>query len=315
MNLDNKALTKSLSKDKILACVISKNNKVEFDYYKNRKVIKKQHKINSCTKSILSILLGIAFDKGYLTNIHESIEKYFPKEMKAQEDKRKKDISIYHLLTMTSGLHFPEWGEWNGFAPMIQGGNIVKFVLNRPLEYPPGERMNYNSGCSHLLTSILQQVTNQTALEFAETHLFAPLGIKKTVWYIDNNGVNRGADGLRLAIPDMMKVGQLLSQKGKWNGNTVVSENWLRETTTPHFLTYEHIGDYGYQWWTAKIDAEIEDTSENNRFQFALGFGGQYIIVVPKFELIVVFVSEIYDASLKPLQLFRQHILSSLIEQ
>jgi len=203
--INEQELTNIFSKEKILGCTITKDGNRIFEYYKNKKIEDKQHKVYSCTKSVLSLLIGIAFDKGYLHDLHEPIDKYFPKQLQAQNDPRKSKITLYHLLTMTPGLHFPEWEEWGAKAPMVQGGDVVKFVLDRELIFNPGEKMNYNSGCSHLITSILQQVTGETALQFAEKHLFQPLNISKVEWYKDNKGIYKGADGIRFKIADMEK--------------------------------------------------------------------------------------------------------------
>lgn len=307
--IDSQAFSKQLSKEKILGCVVKQGGNTIFEYYKNRKILNRDHKINSCTKSILSALIGIAFEKGYLNDLHQPIRDFFPEVIDSQDDLRKQELTLYHLLTMTTGIHFPEWGEWNGFAPMVQGGDVVRFVLDRDLEFHPGEKMNYNSGCSHILTSMLQKVVGETALGFANKHLFGPLGIKDVVWYSDNKGVNRGADGIRLTIPDMLKVGQLYLKKGNWDGKQLIPEEWVERSVSPLILNYSDIGYYGLHWWTAKFNEEMDDLSEKNRFHFALGFGGQYIIIVPKLELVVVFVSELYHSSLKPLQYFRKYIL------
>jgi CubicO group peptidase (beta-lactamase class C family) len=303
-------LAKKLSKEKILGCIVRKNGEVVFEYYKNRKTAAKHHKINSCTKSILSSILGIAFDRGYLRDLHQPITDYFPKELLTQPDIRKRDLTIHHLLTMTPGFHFPEWEEWNGFAPMAQGGDIIKFVLNRDLIHEPGEMMSYNSGCSHLLTYILQEAAGKTALEFAQQELFHPLGIEDPVWYSDSKGVNRGADGIRLTMKDMLTFGTLYLQNGEWGGRRLISSKWITDSLKPRFLTYEHIGFYSYHWWTAKINVNSEDLSDDNLFHFALGYGGQYIIIVPSMGMVCVFVSEMYHASLKPLALFREFILT-----
>ncbi|CAM5217188.1 Beta-lactamase-related domain-containing protein OS=Ureibacillus acetophenoni OX=614649 GN=SAMN05877842_11775 PE=4 SV=1 [Ureibacillus acetophenoni] len=302
-------LTTILTKEKILGCTITKDGKRIFEYYKNKKIADKQHKVYSCTKSVLSLLVGIAFDKGYLHDLHEPIDKYFPKVLQAQNDPRKNNITLYHLLTMTPGLHFPEWEEWRAKAPMAQGGDIIRFVLDRDLIYSPGEKMSYNSGCSHLITSILQQVTGETALQFAQKHLFQPLNISNVEWYKDNKGIYKGADGIRFKIDDMEKICLLMLQKGKWKGKQIVSEKWITQAISPHFSTYKHIGEYGLHWWTSRIDPELEDDSDSNRFHFALGHGGQYMIIVPKYNLYVTFVSELYDTSLLPLKVFRSQIL------
>ncbi|MEL3962511.1 serine hydrolase [Lysinibacillus endophyticus] len=311
--MNEQELNKILSKEKILACTIMMNESRVFEYFKNKKIEDKQHKIYSCTKTILSLLVGIAFDKGYLHNLHQPIQEYFSKELQAQSDERKNDITLYHLLTMTPGLHFPEWEEWDGFAPMVQGGDIIKFTLDRELILPPGEKMNYNSGCSHLITAILQQVTGETALQFAQKHLFKPLNISNVEWYKDNKGIYKGADGLRLTIADMEKLCLLMLQKGQWKGTQIVSEKWIEQAISPHYSTYKHIGEYGLHWWTSKINPTLDDDSDSNRFHFGLGFGGQYMIIVPKFNLSVIFISELYKEPLNPLNIFKSKILEHFI--
>ncbi|NGZ76682.1 serine hydrolase domain-containing protein [Saccharibacillus alkalitolerans] len=138
-----------------------KDDRLVFEYYKNRKIERGPQKINSCTKSILSILIG------------------------SLDAPRKRDITIEDLLTMSAGFDWPEFGEWNFFAPMVFSPNIVKFVFDRELRHDPGEKMNYNSGCSQVLTAILQKATGMKAVDFANLHLFQPLGIMNARWYED----------------------------------------------------------------------------------------------------------------------------------
>lgn len=308
--IDKTALINSLSKNKIFACTVTKDDERVFEYFKNKKIEGKHQKIYSCTKTVLSLLIGIAFNKGYLHNLHEPIESYFTKELALQHDIRKKEITLYHLLTMTPGFHFPEWEEWGGSAPFTNGDNI-QFVLDRELIYAPGEHMSYNSGCSYLLTAILQQVTNQSALDFANEQLFQPLGITDFQWHKDNKGIYNGSDGLMLTIPDMEKLCKLMLQKGKWKNKQIVSESWIKQAISPHYSTYKHIGEYGLHWWSARIDPELEDDSDFNRFHFGLGYGGQYMIVVPKFNLSVTFISVLYDKPLLPFRIFQSEILSA----
>lgn len=219
-------LLKELKKEKINAFLVNQHGKNVFEYYKNNKQRNKLHKINSCTKSVLSILIGIALEKQYLESIHLLVHSFFPEIFKLQSDKRKMDLSLYHLLTMTDGLDFPEFGEWECFSPMIFHPNIMKFVLDRPLIHPVGTHMNYNSGCSHILSAVLQRATNMKTEEFANEYLFKPLGIQAFHWYTDNMRINKGADGLVLKAEDMMKIGRLMLQKGIYNNKRIISEEW-----------------------------------------------------------------------------------------
>lgn len=129
-------------------------------------------KSTTCTKSIISILIGIAIDKGFISSVDVTMEHYFPDIVNHQADPRKKDITIEQLLTMSVGLDWPEFGEWNYMPPMFTN-DVVKFVFDRELVNDPGKRMNYNSGCSHILS---------------EQYLFKPLGINGDYrWFEDAN--------------------------------------------------------------------------------------------------------------------------------
>jgi len=288
---------RAMQKEKILSCLVLQHDQVIFEYYKNKKIAGKLQKINSCTKSVISALIGIALDKGLLEDVHTPIREFFP-ELLRDPDPRKQEITIDHLLTMTAGFDWPEFGEWNSFAPMVYSSNWVKWILDRPLADHPGERMNYNSGCSHVLTAILQKVSRMKAARFAVQYLFRPQGIGEYHFYEDNKGINRGADGLCLTTEGMARFGSLYLHRGK----SVVPPEWVAESTRGRYLTYENIGQYGSHWWARK---------EQGYF-FALGFGGQYIIVVPDRNAVVVMTSEMYEASLKPMGYFEQLLLPAL---
>jgi CubicO group peptidase (beta-lactamase class C family) len=301
-------LTKRLEKEKINSCLIFHEDRLAFDYYKNKKAATKRQKINSCTKSILSALIGIALEQGAFPALDTPIEQFFPRHFARLNDERKRQITIEHLLTMTVGFHWPEFGEWNSFAPMVYSQDWIRYVLERPLVAEPGSTMNYNSGCSHLLTAILQQTTGMSAAAFAGRYLFGPLDIRDTLWHADNKGIQKGADGLSLLPRDMAKIGLLYLNDGIFRGKQIVSADWIRRSTTGRYLTYERVGKYGYHWWSSRIDPENE---KSEVFFFALGYGGQYIIVVPALQLVVVFTSELYDDSLLPLGLARRYLFPS----
>lgn len=136
MNIE--LLSKTLKKEKINTVLFLKDSERVFEYYKNRKQKDKTHKINSCTKSIVSILIGVALDRKLIESIDIPVHTFFPKIFNVQSDKRKMSLTIKYLLTMTDGLDFPEFGEWNAFAPMVYHQDIVKFVIDRPLLHEVG---------------------------------------------------------------------------------------------------------------------------------------------------------------------------------
>lgn len=299
---------KSLESQKIRSCLIIRRGHLVYEYYKNRKVNSEPQNIHSVTKSIVGALVGICLEQGLIPSLKTPILEFFPNLATKSLDPRSRSITVDHLLTMTPGYDWPEFGEWQAFCHMFYAPHWVRYVLERPIECDPGTKMNYNTGATHLLTAIVQRVTGMKAAAFAEKHLFRPLGITEYRWHEDPQGVNNGGSGLALYPIDMAKFGYMYLQGGRWKGKQVVPEAWVRSSTTPRFVTYPGVGHYGQHWWVGAIDPAQEMT-EANRFHFALGFGGQYIIVVPALELVVTMTSELFHDSIIPLRLFREHIL------
>lgn len=294
-----------ITKDKIDTCFISKNNVPLLQYTKNRKMAEKLHKVNSVSKSVLSILIGIAIDQGAIIGIEQPIRDFFPN---CPVDKQ--ETTIEHLLTMTPGFDWPEFGDWGGRPfPMINSKDWVRFVLERSMQTTPGQHMAYNSGCSHLLSAIVQKATGTSLNHFAEQHLFKPLGIKEYVWHTDSKGITIGGFGLLLKAVDMVKLGQFMQQMGRWSDQQLLSAAWVEASTLARSHTYPKIGSYGYHWWIL-TDESHQPTVPNT--YFAMGYGGQYIIVVPQHELVVTMTSELYRDTFRPLQYFREFILPIL---
>jgi CubicO group peptidase (beta-lactamase class C family) len=190
IQLPFKQLEKELKNEKITTCLISMNDEVVFHYYKNKKMEGKLHRVNSVTKSILSILVGIALDRKDLDNIQIPISQFFPKLCKSHAG-----ITIEHLLTMSPGIDWPEFSDWGGSCmPMCNSKDWIKFFFERNIIENPGQTMYYNSGCSHLLSAILQQVTRKSLKDYAMEHLFKPLQINNIIWHSDSRGITIEVD-------------------------------------------------------------------------------------------------------------------------
>jgi len=295
-------------KENISSCLINLKGHSIIQYYQNQKMTEKLYNINSITKSVLSILIGIAIDRGELEGTHIPISNYFP--IISQD---KKNITIEHLLTMSPGFEWGEFGKWGGKpTPMIDSEDWVDFILKREMEQNPGEKMYYNSGCSHLLSAILQKVTNEKTATYAEKVLFEPLNITNFRWFDDPKGISIGGFGLQLKSEDLLKIGELMLRKGKWQNNQIVSETWVTSSTTPKLHTYDDIGTYGYHWW---ILLDENRKVYNRSIYFAMGYGGQYIIISPLHELVVVFTRHKYKNTFGPnglLGFFRETILKGI---
>lgn len=296
-------LRKEISKIKVISCLIQKDSKKIFEYYKNPKAKTNLQKINSCTKSFTSALVGICWDKGLL-DVHTPISEYFSDILIKEQDYRKQKITIEHLLTMSAGFDWPEFEEWNYFSPMIYSPDIVKFILKRELKTNPGEKMNYNSGCTHLLGAIIQQVVGNKVDDFAQEVLFSPLGITEYKWY-EIQGQSLTADGLRLKADDMIKLGTLYLNQGKYLGNQIISQDWILKSTKTYYNTYNNIGGYAYQWWTSEIKVSDDKIIA---FYFALGYMGQYICIVPDLKMTIAIVSRL-DNTLYLLNIIKKFIV------
>lgn len=277
-----KKLEKKLKKIKIEAFILNNGADRIFEYLKNKKALEKPTKVYSITKTIVSILIGILVDKGMIKDIHIPIYHYFP-ELLQNNDKRKKEISIYHLLTMTSGFdtgNFQVSNHW------------IDFILNQPLIANPGSTFQYNSGDSHLLSSIITKVSGLPTAVFAENYLFKPLGIKKYLWVKDPQGVHGGGFSMSMNTEDMIKIGLLLLQNGKFGTKQVVSTEWVTQSQTPNKYTNSSEKGkygYGYQMWT--YTSTVPKNSID--YYYANGIFGQYIFVVSKLNLVAAVKSHL----------------------
>lgn len=291
-------LEKKLKSIKIEAFVIYKGNTRIYEYLKNKKVIEKPSKVYSITKSIVSILIGIMVDKGLIKNIHETIQKYFP-EIEEFNDPQKKEITIFHLLTMTSGLQV---GKFQASK------NWVKFILGQPMIHKPGSTFQYNSGDSHLLSAIIQKISGISTASFADKYLFRPLGINKYTWQRDPQGINGGGFSISLNLEDMVKIGLLFLNEGRFNSNQVISSNWIIQAKSPYkqtTITKEGTYGYGYQLWT------YENTNTLIDYYYANGIFGQYIFIVPKLNIMVVAKSQLRNDQQSAPGLFFEELLVS----
>jgi CubicO group peptidase (beta-lactamase class C family) len=233
--------------------------------------------MQSVGRSFTSTLVGIAIDRGYIAGVDQKILDFFPDRTFANLDAQKKTMTLEDVLTMRSGLE-PQ-PEDPRYQAMQDSRDWIQFLLDKPVTDPPGSRWNYCAGCSHLLTAILQKTTGMNPRDFAEQYLFKPLGIAAGKWMSDPAGLPYGAGGFNLMPRDMAKLGYLYLRKGQWDGQQIISPEWVETSTQTHadVDVNAHFG-YGYHWFTVP---EMEGYA-------ALGSGGQIILVIPKSDLVIV---------------------------
>lgn len=247
---------------------------------------KDRHILNSCTKSFLSTLVGIAIDMGYLSSVHTPVLDYFDDCPHVRPDPRRARITVEHLLTMASGIQWPQTTGDNASDRMGLSPDWIQFILEQPMAAEPGSVANYSNGDAHLLSALLQRATGVPTVEFAQEHLFAPLGITDIRWERDPAGVTIGSAALYMPPRDMAKLGLLYLTAGQHEGRQVVSPGWIQAATRPH--TQIHSGrpiDYGYYWWVHPHQAPYE----------AWGGQGQRIACFPQHQAVIVTTADIAD--------------------
>ncbi len=284
------------------ALVIVKDGKIILDEYENGYNSKKVHEIASITKSITSLLIGMAKDKGEIKSEEEKIINYFNGYKIQNLDERKKAITIKDILTMRSGFNWNEWttpmDKNNPLMKMYNNSSWIKTSINANMAYDPGTVFQYNSGGVILLDHIINSSTGMSSTKYAQKYLFEPLGIKEYFWSKEImffGGTTNTGGGLNLRPRDLAKIGQMVLNKGKWNGKQIVSEEWLNESFKQH-VELVNLGimrsGYGYLWY---IFPENMNTWGDNSIYACCGAGGQYMFIIPKYNTIVVTTANEFD--------------------
>ncbi|MFH1152659.1 MAG: serine hydrolase, partial [Pseudomonadota bacterium] len=238
----------------------------------------KPHNLKSATKSILSALVGIAVDKG-LIRLDQPIADFLP-QVCGLDDDRKRNITVRHLLTMTSGLAPTSYQAYNSW---IRQGDWVITILNQPMVADPGTLHQYSTGDAHILAAVLTAATGTGVRDFACRNLFDPLDIEVKGWDIDPQGIQQGGNNLSLVPRDMARIGQLYLDRGRFGTRTLVPGWWVDASTRPGYMGAHAVyGYYGYLWYSRP--------GGSNDF-VAVGFGGQYIYVSPEHETVLIVTS------------------------
>jgi len=269
------------------------------------------HEIHSATKSINSILIGIAIDQKLIRSVDEKISIFFPEYADIFVDGKRDAICLKHLLSMTAGLSWDEWtnsytSARNDHVAMNRSKDPVRYTLERPVVAAPGTKFAYSSGISIVLGEIIHKVSGLSVDKFAERHLFAPLGISEYSWLKYPNGVVQTGGGLSLRPRDMAKIGYLVLQGGRWQGKQIVSEQWLEESLKQHAPD----AAYGYQWWLGQLQTGERKVAVGG----AQGRGGQFILVMPSVQMVAVFTgwNDGNGFGEQPFDMLRDFILPAL---
>ncbi len=283
--MNPKILNKAFKKARVLgfyySLLVVRNAKIVSEEYYNGRDLYAMDPLYSVTKSFTSALIGIAIDKGYIKDVNQKLEVFFPDLLQYDPDSSKKQITIKQLLTMQSGFDSEEHLR----KEINSSSNFLQAILSSKLRFSPGTEFLYSTHGSHLLSGIITRATKQIMYDFAMETLFNPIGIEYVAWIHDQNDLTLGGAGIFLTARDMARFGTLYLEKGRIGDHQIVSEKWVQESTmnqrgfTTSWKEMTDVG-YGYQWWTGKInDYEV---------YFASGLGGQWILNIPKLNMVVV---------------------------
>ncbi|PGM92056.1 serine hydrolase domain-containing protein [Bacillus cereus] len=270
--------------------VVQKGN-VTFENYYNGYGPDDACHVASVTKTIISALIGICIDKGYIKSVNQKVIEFFPEyNLKASE------VTVRHLLTMKAPYPYIDWQE--PLEELCTQMDWVKYTLNRAGKGGEIGPFKYSSAGAHVLSAIITSVTGKSAREFANEYLFKPIGIREIPnynmkafgfddlfgkdvkgWVHDPNGISTGGWGLTLTVKDMAKFGQMYLNEGIHNEKEILSKSWVQKSIAMNS------NQYGYLWWLREEDGVFSYS--------AMGDGGNMICCIPEKELVVAIASEI----------------------
>lgn len=278
-----------------------------------------EHPIQSATKSVFSVLAGIAVDQG-LIRLDDRLYDFFPSDGPQKGwQPEKEGITLRSLLTMTSGFACDDWKDSQSCSwAMIASPDWLHFCLSEPMDHKPGVHFAYCGACLTPFSELLSRQSGMSLPAFARKFLFDPLGIRRADWMVAPSGGPSAAGpgltpvsfGLSLRPRDLAKVGYLYLKKGNWRGKQIVSEKWVEESTSPQ-VSANRIGgkaDYGFLWWERVMAVQGRPV----RMFYAWGVGGQYLFVVPDLDLVCVVTGGNYkDGKLgaNAFRLFQDYLL------
>lgn len=263
---------------RLYSLLVSVDGEVRAEHYFNGATPTRATNIKSASKSIVATLVGIAIDRGHIPGVREPIGRFFPEYLRGSPEKSA--ITIEDLVTMRSGLETTSnrnYGRW------VRSGNWVRHVLERPMVDRPGGQMIYSTGSTHLLSAILTRATGASTASFAQRALGVPLGITFAGWTRDPQGIYLGGNEMAMRPRDMLRVGDLYLNAGRYNGQQVVSEAWVRTSIEPRTVSRFGDREYGYGWW-------IRELAGHPVF-YAWGYGGQFIFIVPSVRTVIAVTS------------------------
>jgi CubicO group peptidase (beta-lactamase class C family) len=290
------AATMAAGLPRLHSFLVSHHGTLVVERYFNGRRAAQLANVKSVSKSIISALVGIAIEQRSIPGVRETVQTYFPDVLGGESEAVKRTITIEDLLTMRSGLQSTSgrnYGAW------VTSRHWVRHVLSRPMETEPGTEMEYSTGNSHVLSAIVTQATKKSTWQYAQETLAGPLGFTLARWPQDPQGIFFGGNDMLLTPRQMLAFGELYLNRGRASlpaiarqgqaserrlgERQVISSRWIDDSFVPRGRSDYNAQLYGYGWWMREFMGE--------QAYFAWGYGGQYIFIVPRLQLVVVTTS------------------------
>jgi CubicO group peptidase (beta-lactamase class C family) len=259
--------------------IVSQNDTIRYEYYfrgmhRHRKV-----NIKSASKTVMATLIGVAIREGFIDSLTAPLSAYLPEYFEDLEP-GKKQITLEHLITMTTGL---EGTSFENYDPWVLSRDWARFALEQPIIAEPGAQMDYSTGSTHLLSIVLTKATGMSTLAFARKYLFGPLGGSLQTWDRDPQGYYLGGNNMAVSPMELLSIGEMYLHGGERGGQRFLDPEWIEEawrvrTSSPHTGA-----GYGYGWWHRRMGGYD--------VWYALGYGGQYLFVIPDLHVAIAATS------------------------
>ena len=264
---------------RLRSLIVSVDDEIVEEHYFNGASVSALANVKSVSKTIISILVGIAIDQGLLAGVEQPITDFFGDELE-EAGPAKRAITLEDLLTMRSGLETTSnrnYGRW------VHSPHWVRHVLSRPMVEEPRGPMIYSTGNTHLLSAIVTKASGVSTLTFGRRYLTEPLGITLPAWLRDPQGIYFGGNEMQLTPRAMIEIGELYLRRGTVDGRELVSKEWIRASLVPRTQSRYSHRHYGYGWWLRTVAGFST--------HYAWGYGGQFIFVIPDLDAVVVATS------------------------
>lgn len=262
--------------------LISHRGERVFEQYYAGRNASQAANMKSASKSVISALVGIALEEGYISSVDTPVSEFFPEYASNDERPESERLTIRHLLTMQAGLESTSgrnYGRW------VVSDNWVETALSRPYVAEPGSRMIYSTGSTHILSAIITRASGMSTREFAQQYLASPMGFRLAYWSQDPQGIYFGGNDMEITPRQMLAFGELYLNNGRYNGAQVLSEEWVEQSHQSHAVSPRGQGRYyGYGWWLRDMADML--------VPLAWGYGGQLIFVVREYDLVIVVTSD-----------------------